>query len=357
MDRKLSRFLRRRGVTAAEIEQARVDGWLTLLAVDRLLLPGSRDLDRHTLAERAGVDAGVSERLWRALGFPDVPDDVKLFTEADVDALRVLMERRDNVLLDPDEPVEGIVNQTRAISAGLSRVAEVLSDQIAERVEAGAASGLDDEQLASLLVDALDWATLARLVDYALRLQVRAALWRKLFGATAEIASVPALAVGFVDLVGYTAISQELDAGELTALVARFEVLTHDTVAQLGGRLVKTIGDEVMFVADEPAIAAAIALRLTERTGDDDLLPDARAGLAAGSVLAREGDYYGPVVNLAHRLVELARPGTVVVSDTVHEALGDDPAYAWSRMRVRRIRDIGRVETWSLRAGERATAG
>ena len=357
MNRKLSRFLRRRGVTPAELEQARADGWVTLLAVDRVLLPGRRDFDRHALAQSAGVDAAVSERLWRALGFPDVPDEVELFTEADVEALRVLMQPRDNPLLDGGDPIEGVVNQTRAISGGLARVAEVLSDQIAAAVEAGQASGLDDEEIAALVVDALDWTTLSRLVDYALRLQVRAAVWRKLFGAQADVAAVPALAVGFVDLVGYTAISQELEADELAVLVARFEVLTHDTVAQLGGRLVKTIGDEVMFVADEPQVAAAIALRLTERTGDDELLPDARAGLAAGSVLSREGDYYGSVVNLAHRLVELARPGTVVVSDTVHHALAEDPAFAWSRMRVRRIRDIGRVETWSVRAGERAVAG
>lgn len=357
MNRKLSRFLRRRGVTPAELEQARADGWVTLLAVDRLLLPGRRDFDRHALAQSAGVDAAVSERLWRALGFPDVPDDIELFTEADVEALRVLMQRRDNPLLDRGDPIEGVVNQTRAISAGLARVAEVLSDQIAEGVETGRASGLDDEEIAALIVDALEWTTLSRLVDYALRLQVRAAVWRKLFGAPTEVAAVPALAVGFVDLVGYTAISQELEADELAALVARFEVLTHDTVAQLGGRLVKTIGDEVMFVADEPAVAAAIALRLTERTGDDELLPDARAGLAAGSMLSREGDYYGSVVNLAHRLVELARPGTVVVSGSVHDALAADRAFAWSRMRVRRIRDIGRVETWSVRAGERAAAG
>ena len=157
--------------------------------------------------------------------------------------------------------------------------------------------------------------------------------------------------MGFLDLVGYTALSQELDADELSELVDRFEALTRDTVAELGGRVVKTIGDEVMYVAEDTAQAATIALRLTERTGTDEVLPLARAGLACGTVLARDGDYYGPVVNLAHRLVELARPGSVVTSEEVREALAHEPAFEWQRLRSRKIRDIGRVEVWALRAG------
>jgi adenylate cyclase len=181
-------------------------------------------------------------------------------------------------------------------------------------------------------------------------------VWRKLAVDDASVTR-PTLAVGFLDLVGYTALSQVLDEDELGALVGRFEELTYDTIAQLGGRVVKTIGDEVMFVAEAPEVAAHIALRLTERTGEDRVLPDARAGLAYGSVMAREGDYYGPMVNLAHRLVEVAYPGTVLVCDALHDAVADDPAFAFGRSRNRRIRDIGRVETWPLRTRECEPAG
>ena len=134
-------------------------------------------------------------------------------------------------------------------------------------------------------------------------------------------ARCPSSRSGFVDLVGYTALSQELDGAELNALVARFESVTYDTVAQLGGRLVKTIGDEVMFVAEEPEIALQIALELTDRTRQDEVLPRARAGMACGPALAREGDYYGAVVNLAHRLVEIARPQSVIVGAELADAL------------------------------------
>jgi adenylate cyclase len=119
-------------------------------------------------------------------------------------------------------------------------------------------------------------------------------------------------------------------------------------VAEEGGRVVKTIGDEVMFVSGDVAAAARIARRLTDRSLDDALLPPARAGLARGSVVTREGDYFGPVVNLASRLVEIAKPGSVIASDEVHASLSEDPAFAWKRLRPRRIRDIGRVEIWAL---------
>ncbi len=184
---------------------------------------------------------------------------------------------------------------------------------------------------------------------------MRDAVWRKL--AIDDASSTrPTLAVGFLDLVGYTALSQELEDDELGMLVSRFEALTHDTVAQLGGRVVKTIGDEVMFVSEFPEVAAAIALRLTERTGGDAVLPEARAGLAYGPTIAREGDYYGPVVNLAHRLVEVAYPGTVLASDELHDAVSSDSRFRWGRSRDRKIRDIGRVATWPLRAGDAGRA-
>ena len=120
----------------------------------------------------------------------------------------------------------------------------------------------------------------------------------------------------------------------------------------------KTIGDEVMFVAEEPR-----APRRGSRSGSPErdrrrqVLPDARAGLAYGSVLAREGDYYGPVVNLAHRLVEIAYPGTVLASDGSTRRWRTTRRSAGIGSRNRQIRDIGRVETWPLRAGDDTTPG
>lgn len=360
MNPDLERFLSERGASLETIRMAEAEGWLTLLAIDRSLFAEPALYSREQVAARSGVDPDVSARLWRSLGFPDVPDGVPVFTEESVDVLRTLQQRVEAWFMRRSatqaEALEALVQQVRGLSGGFARVAEVLSDSIVDSVEAAREAGLDDETIAQVYVENLEWGSVAKLFDYVIRLQMRDAVWRKLANED-ESATRPMLAVGFLDLVGYTALSQVLEDDELGALVYRFEVLTHDTIAEHGGRLVKTIGDEVMFVSEDPAIAAKIALRLTERTGDDAVLPEARAGLAFGSVIAREGDYYGPIVNLAHRLVELAYPGTVLASDDLHDAIGADDAFSWGRSRDRKIRDIGRVGTWPLRAGDRQSAG
>jgi len=152
-------------------------------------------------------------------------------------------------------------------------------------------------------------------------------------------------------MVGYTALAQMLDDDGLAALVQRFNELAHDTVTAVGGRVVKSIGDEVMYIADQPSTASDIALRLTERTDEDPLVPESRAGVASGTLLSRDGDYFGPVVNLASRLTELARPSSVLVSSEVGHALDGDGRFRLRRIPSRKIRDIGRVEVYRLESG------
>jgi len=122
------------------------------------------------------------------------------------------------------------------------------------------------------------------------------------------------MAVGFVDLVGFTAISERLSAHELAALVRDFEARAHDLVTANAGRVVKLIGDEVMFVALDARAACKIALALVETFRDDAPRVTPRGGLAIGPLLARGGDYYGPIVNLASRIAELAVPFEVLVT-------------------------------------------
>ena len=101
-------------------------------------------------------------------------------------------------------------------------------------------------------------------------------------------------AVGFADLVGFTALSQQVDEHVLAAVVDRFESIAYDTVVKLGGRVVKMIGDEVMFVVEEVRPAVEIALTLAEAYSRDEELSEVRVGLACGPTLEREADYYGP---------------------------------------------------------------
>jgi len=351
VDRKLRSHLRRRGASKEVIAEAEREGWLTLLAFERTITPGPRRYTFPQIAAKAGVPVATAQRIWRAFGFPDPPMEDVAFTDHDVEALASALQLGRSTLAPSDsgDGIEELVQQIRVMGAALARIAEVQGDNLVRAVHAGQEAGLSDAEIARA-VSNIDLAEGERLLAYGMRLQLRATAWRRLALETATDPEGVSYAVGFVDLVGYTALSQQLDEQELAALVTRFEALAYDTVAQYGGRVVKTIGDEVMFVTPDVATAARITLRLTERSSTDDVLPDARAGLSCGEVVAREGDYYGAVVNLARRLVELARPGTAVCSESVHEALADDPGFTWRRLRTRRIRDIGPVALWQLQS-------
>jgi adenylate cyclase len=130
--------------------------------------------------------------------------------------------------------------------------------------------------------------------------------------------SLSRLAVGFVDLVGFTPISRQAAPSDLLQLIGQFELEAFEVAAAHNGRVVKHIGDEVMFVALDVAAGCSIAAALTDAFDTKGIEP--RAGLAFGDVISRYGDYYGPVVNLAARLADLAVPKEVLVDAAAAEA-------------------------------------
>ena len=119
--------------------------------------------------------------------------------------------------------------------------------------------------------------------------------------------------IGFVDLVDSTAWTQQLELPALSQALNIFDSTASEIVIGRGGRVVKLIGDEIMFAANDALTAADIALALVEAFADHDVLPPVRAGIATGDVLARDGDFSGAVVNLAARAVKVARPSSVLV--------------------------------------------
>jgi adenylate cyclase len=151
-------------------------------------------------------------------------------------------------------------------------------------------------------------------------------------------------------MTGFTRLGQELEDRELAVTVDRFEAEAYDVVASTGGRVVKVIGDEVMFVAYQPETATEIGLRLAERFIDDELVPDVRVGLSYGPALAREGDFLGSTVNLASRIAAHAYPGTVLISDELRDEISDFPDYETKPLRpATRLKGIGRARLWVLR--------
>ena len=347
MKRALRRFLRRRGATDTEIDNAEEHGYLALLVLDREILPGERKYTMRDLAERAGTDIDTARTVWRAIGFPDLADDLRAFTDGDVGALRALVHRVESGSIF-EWSLQRALPQARVLSSALARVADAETDDFASSIELARRSGLGDEELALLLARRLDFREIAELIDHAHRIQLRAAIWRRLAGTEPGTPATIDGGIGFVDLVGYTALSNVLEPEQLGELVTHFGELAHDTAARQGGRIVKTIGDEVMFVTESATVGAAIAVELVERSAADEMLPAVRAGVAFGPLLAREGDYFGPVVNLASRLTEIARPGQVLASAELVAGLVPAVGIAPRRSFSRRIRDIGRVEIFRL---------
>ncbi len=339
MRAELRTFLLEAGATDEEIGRAERDGGLPLLVMDRLLMPGRAEFDVPTFAREAGLDEAVVRRLWRALGFPDVPSDARVFTRRDLDATLALSERSRLGGVQPD----AIVAQVQVVSAAMARVASVEADVVVEMLASWRAAGMNSDEVANLLYESFGYEELAALIDYEHRLQLRAAIWRRL---ALDAAPDLAIGVGFADLAGYTRTTAHLDPEEIAALIARWEEKAYDTVTEHGGRAVKTIGDEVMFVGlPNQVVAAALALR-DVAAQSPDLLP-VRAGVAAGPVVSHNGDFYGPVVNLASRLTDIAPPGLVLASDELRPEVTED-AFEWVPHGSHRLRGIGTVTTWAL---------
>jgi adenylate cyclase len=145
------------------------------------------------------------------------------------------------------------------------------------------------------------------------------------------------LAVGFVDLVGFTQTSRESGAADLQRLLERFERDTSLRVTAVGGRVIKMLGDEVLYVTDDVRAAAEVALETVAVHERDESLPQVRAGIALGPVLVRLGDVFGEPVNLASRLTSEARPSTVLVDLQAADALESDPSYELARLKHRSV--------------------
>ena len=155
------------------------------------------------------------------------------------------------------------------------------------------------------------------------------------------------VAIGFVDLVGSTALQAGLDPAALGAQVSRFEARAFNVIAAGGGRLVKFIGDEIMVAAVDPAAGVRIVGDLVDAFTEDGTQP--RGGLVFGEVLFRHGDYYGPMVNLAARLVDAAIPGEALVDRSVVEALKDDDDLTFDAAGRRMLKGFDEpITVWSL---------
>lgn len=314
------------------------DPEVTVGDLERELLGGERCYDRASVAELSGVPDERANQLWRALGFADVPEGVTAFTDKDVWALRTVVQLGEQGWLDE----EGQVAMTRALGQSLGRLAEWQLSAIGSMVS-------PDTSLDGALARARELVPVVEdLIGYAWRRHLAAAAGRTL-ESHPEALLTNTMAVGFADLVGFTTLTRSLDEAGLARLVEHFESMASDIVAACNGRVVKTVGDEVMFVADQPAWAAEIGLQLAECVSRDEGLPELRVGIAYGSVVSRLGDVYGEPVNLASRLTSIARPGSVLVDRELAEQLDDDARWQIHRTRPRAVSGYSSLHPSRLR--------
>lgn len=344
---RLLEMLRERGVGDEEIVEALKADSLHLLAVDQMLGPPRKRMPLSQLVAETGMDPATMKRLWRALGFTDVDDGELAFSPLDVEAIVSLR----GLMRTGTADVEIAVQLARVIGSSMARIAE------AEIVASNGLKGLegDSDNLSTIdLADrfarysAVTLPALPQLLIYAWIRHLHAAGRRAMVALDKGAPNISelTLAVGFVDLVGFTILSQQLTTQELGAVVSRFEELSSDTVARHGGRIVKMIGDEVMYVAEDPEAAVEVGVVLKEEYSREKLLTEVRAGVAYGTVLAREGDYYGPVVNLASRIVNIANPGSILVSDRVQFQMARSKKHHLVPLRPRYLKDLGSVQLW-----------
>ena len=313
-----------------------------LEALERELLGGERRYKRNEVAQLAGVDEEKARTLWRALGFADVDEENVAFTDRDVEALRIV-----NALVESgviDESAQLAV--TRAMGQSLSRLAEW---QVATIADAFANQQVltpeEATQVARTMVPVME-----NLIGYVWRRHLAATAGRVITDERGE--AVATMAVGFADLVGFTSLTRQVDEAGLATLIEQFESVAADVVAECGGRVIKTVGDEVMYTASDAATGVEIALRICERVAEIEALPALRVGVAFGPVLARLGDIYGEPVNIASRLTSLARPGSVLVDREFAAAVEEDPRWRLRRVPPRPVRGYTLLQGFRLRRAD-----
>jgi class 3 adenylate cyclase len=318
------------GATTEEMVESNRGGNLTSLVFDRRLRVG--DLSATELAERTGLALPEVLEAYRLLGV-SVPDpDAPAFLARETRLFELLAVARSSLAAGVADEILRSIGEAMAlvaeseVSAFVGSVEDVLEESSPlARAEVTTATGEVALELGSLLEPLLRhhlWAAVQRQRE-AMRTSVDRRESR--------------VSVGFVDLVGFTAATATMGTAELLEFMQRFHGRTFDVVTGAGGRVVKYIGDEIMFSSTHADGGCEIALALIESFADAASLP--RGGLAHGMVVARHGDYYGPVVNLAARLADIAVPGEVLAVDTITETASD--RYSFEPAGRRQLKGFG----------------
>ncbi len=343
---ELLRVLENEGFSLDELREAAANDRLALLPVERIIAGDGPRYTQEELAEKTGLTIDFLNEAARALGVPVREPGERTITEEELE-----LSRSAKLLLDAGLPEEAFLELTAVMSRSLANIAatfvSVFGDALIQPGDTERDLGLRYAETVRNL-GPLAAPTLEQMFNLRLREQMREAVISQAELESGRLAGSQPVVVGFVDIVGFTRLGEDVGPDDVGAVVRRFERAVAEAV-EPPVRLVKTIGDAAMLVAPEPAPVVEAVLCLVERSQAE--APLLRGGVALGEGLPRAGDWYGRPVNLASRITAFARRGSVLTSKEVRDAVGD--GYSWSAAGSRRFKGVkGNVEVFRVRRSD-----
>jgi adenylate cyclase len=345
---ELIEWLLEQGITTDEIRATNPP----LLLASRHLIGGDGTfVSAREISDSYGIELMLLQRVQRAIGLARVDDpDAAVHMRADGEAA-AYAQRFVELGLNPDQ----VVLVVRVLAEGLSRAAEVMRYTALSSIMRPGASEVDIAKASKGLVSQIA-PMLGPMIQDMLFMQLRHMMETEAVNAGERAAGKPLpgareVTVAFADLVGFTRLGEVVSAEELGQLASRLADLARDVTAP-PVRFIKTIGDAVMLVCPEPMPLLDTVLKLVEMVDSDNDFPRLRAGAASGMAVSRAGDWFGSPVNVASRVTGVARPGTVLVADSVWEAVSDTGQFQASFASSRRLKGIkNEVKLFRVRRG------
>jgi adenylate cyclase len=336
------------GAEIEELRSAVAEGRLALMPLERMLA-GRPRYTSSEISELAGVPIDELERQWRSLGLAVPNRDEKVLSREDLESAN-----RMRAILDTGLSSDRLAELGRTIAVAMSQFAAASRQVVATTI---ADEGGSEDEVSNRLSEAGTGLipTVGPTLDYVYRRHLREQLRHAMFdvegeGGVGAVTDAGPIAIGFADLVGFTRLGEQLPPEQLGRVTGRLEeaagAVVHGPV-----RLVKLIGDAAMFASSDSTSLLEAILELVETVDSDeeDGYPLLRAGVSYGQAFTRGGDYYGPPVNLASRITEVARPGSVLIDGAAKDHVSEG-SYRFSRAGRKSLKGIsGSVELYRVR--------
>jgi len=313
--------MRERGYSLEDLKEAGREGRLAFGYTEELFTGADETIMIEQAAEETGLEPDLVERILTILG---TPMGQRELSQDDLAALRHCAR-----VLAAGFPLVAFLQLVRVYAQSMRRIADaevrLFHLYVHEPLIRDAVPELEmAEEMGELAGDILPLA--APLTDYLHQRYLRFFVEQDVVGhmeadqamdtAEIELGHVN-VTLCFIDLTGFTRYTEE--EGDIEALdVVESFVANVETTMPREATIVKTIGDEVMVVSPDPASLTEWAVGFLSRF---PRRPQPRVGIHYGDAVYRDGDYFGSQVNLAHRIVNRALAGEVLVTDAVCAAI------------------------------------